>query len=323
MDTRITGPASAATDIAELKSRLANRADGLLVALLGEPTAKGARYWRWGRRGSLSYDFHLHHWHNFETETGGDLFDLIRSGNPGWGFREALDWACRWLGDRPTIARRRIPTPPEHARLQPTGARLAMQLWREGHSAKGSPVEAYLAERGLALPEHCEEVLRFHPACPRSDARLPAMLGLMRDIVTNRPAGVHRTFLRADGRAKAEIEPNRMMLGPAKGAVLKLSPDEEVTMGLALTEGIEDALALLSDARGPVWACLSAGAMSAFPVLGGIEALSVFADNDRAGARAADACVERWQRAGKDALVVTPPRRFKDFGAIAEGKRHG
>jgi putative DNA primase/helicase len=95
-----------------------------------------------------------------------------------------------------------------------------------------------------------------------------------------------------------------------------------VSLGLALTEGIEDALAVLNSGFAPVWACLSAGTMASFPVLGGIEALTVFADNDSAGAQAAAACVERWRAAGKEARVVAPPGQFKDFGAVAEA-RHG
>src|SRR5262249_25939220 len=165
--------------------------------------------------------------------------------------------------------------------------------------------------------------LRFHPACPRGEVRLPAMLGLMSGIVTGRLLGVHRTFLRADGLAKAAVEPGKMMLGRARGAVLKLTPDEEVSLGLGLTEGLEDALAVLAGGFAPVWACLSAGTMAAFPVLGGIEALTVFADNDTAGAGAAASCVARWRAAGKEACVVAPPRQFKDFGDVAKEERYG
>ena len=82
--------------------------------------------------------------------------------------------------------------------------------------------------------------------------------------MTNRPVGVHRTFLRADGLAEAAVEPNKMMLGRSKGAVLKLTPDEDVTMGLGITEGIEDGLAVLNSGFAPVWVCLSAGAVMAF-----------------------------------------------------------
>ena len=312
-------------DIRSLKASLQGNAERLVVALLGEPTAKGQRYWRWGRKGSLSYDFQRHHWHSFEDDEGGDLLDLIRFVNPGWDFRDALDFARNWVGSPMTPAPRPAPSPAPRPATErdPLGtADLALQLWKEARRAEGTIVETYLKQRGLVLPNNCIEVLRFHPACPRSGDRLPALLGLMRDIETDEPVGIHRTFLRADGLAKAAVEPNKMMLGPSRGTVLKLAPDEDVTLGLAITEGIEDGLAVLADGIAPVWACLSAGAMLTFPQLNRVEALTIYCDNDAPGASAAEACAERWRRRGKEARVVEPPRRFKDFGEIAEERRH-
>jgi putative DNA primase/helicase len=306
--------------IEALKARLERDAERITVALLGEPTAKGQRTWRWGSRGSLAYDFERHLWHSFETEEGGDLFGLICFANAGWNFSHALAWARTWLGHSTDPAVRRRPPP---GRARALSEQQALRLWREARPARGTPVETYLASRGLRLPDASEHALRFHPECPRGEGRLPAMLGLMSGIVTGRPLGVHRTFLSADGRAKAAVEPNKMMLGRAKGAVLKLTPDEDVSLGLALTEGIEDALAVLADGVAPVWACLSAGTLMHFPLLGGIEALTICADNDTPGREAADACAERWRAAGRQARVVAPPRQHKDFGAIAEGRRHG
>ena len=305
------------TELRELKDQLARRAEPFLIDLLGEPTARGTCYWRWGSRGSLSYDLVRHHWKNFETDGGGDQLDLICFCNPGWDLHEAIHWARDWLGDAPIIPRHQPEPQPRDTTPR------ALKLWHEARPARGTLVESYLRQRGLALPPRSANVLRFHPACPRGKARMAAMLGLMRDVRSNQPLGVHRTFLRCDGLGKADVAPNKMMLGFARRAVLKLAPDEDVTMGLALTEGIEDALALINDGWAPVWACLSAGMLASFPVLPGIAVLSVFADNDRAGERAARACVERWQRAGKDALVVTPPRRLKDFGDVAQGESHG
>jgi len=306
--------------LAALKAQLERDAERITVALLGEPTAKGRREWRWRNRGSLAYEFDRHFWYSFETQEGGDLFGLIIHANPGWDFSHALAWARSWLGVRtsdPAIRPRR-----KERRFRPESEQSALRLWREAKPALGSPVETYLASRALRLRPGTEHALRFHPECPRGLGRLPAMLGLMRGIVTDRPLGVHRTFLAPGGRGKAEVEPNKMVLGRAKGAVLKLSPDEDVTRGLALTEGIEDGLAVLNSGVAPVWACLSAGTMANFPVLGGIEALTIFADNDSAGAEAAAACAERWRQAGKEACVVAPPHQFKDFGAVAEA-RHG
>jgi hypothetical protein len=101
------------------------------------------------------------------------------------------------------------------------------------------------------------------------------------------PCGIHRTFLNADGSKR-----ERKMLG--RQGVVRLTPDEDVTHGLGICEGVEDGLAVLAD-WAPVWAATSAGAIERFPVLPGIEFLTIFADNDGPGLRAAQACAERWR----------------------------
>jgi putative DNA primase/helicase len=166
-------------------------------------------------------------------------------------------------------------------------------------------VEQYLASRGLRLPP--DAPLRFHPACPRNKERLPAMVALMTDPLSGEPCGVHRTFLRSDGSGKADGS-TKMMLGTA--GIIRLVPDTEVTVGLGLAEGIETSLAIMQGAGwSPVWACGSAGAMSTFPVLPGIEALTLFvdADDSGAGAKAARSCADRWTSAGVEVTAHHPP----------------
>ena len=178
-------------------------------------------------------------------------------------------------------------------------------MWREARPAQDSLVEGYLASRGLQLPDGAP--LRFHPACPRGSERWPAMLALMTDPLTGRPCGVHRTFLARDGSGKAPGSlPAKMMLGSA--GIIRLTPDEEVTSGLGIAEGIETALSVLQGfGWRPVWAATSAGAIRTFPMLPGIEALTVFADADGAGTDAATACCARWREAGIEARIVLPP----------------
>ncbi|MBR0647331.1 DUF7146 domain-containing protein, partial [Plastoroseomonas hellenica] len=179
---------------------------------------------------------------------------------------------------------------------------LARALWRAAAPAEGSLVEAYLRGRGLALPE--DAPIRFHPACPRGKERLPAMLALMTDPVSGKPCGVHRTFLTQDG-GKAPGEA-KMMAGRA--GIIRLVPDEEVTQGLGIAEGIETALAIMQRAAwSPVWAAASAGAIARFPVLEGVDALTVFADADGPGMAAARACCGRWAAAGREAWLMAPP----------------
>ena len=62
---------------------------------------------------------------------------------------------------------------------------------RRVRSRKGTPVERYLAGRGLAVAN----ALRFHPECPFRRARLPAMVAAMVDIHDNAFRGIHRTPL--------------------------------------------------------------------------------------------------------------------------------
>jgi hypothetical protein len=140
--------------------------------------------------------------------------------------------------------------------------------------------------------EHC---LRWH-------AGIQAVVALMTDPVSNKPIGIHRTFLDADG---AKIE--RKMLG--RQGVIRLSPDSEVTMGLGISEGLEDGLGVLLSGWVPIWVATSAGAIARFPLLRGIEALTIFPDADSAGITAAKACAARWHSARVEARICRPPTR--------------
>ena len=81
------------------------------------------------------------------------------------------------------------------------------------------------------------------------------MVALFRDIVTNEPCGIHRTFLDIAGRKLG-----RKMLGGAGGAAIKLDADEDVTLGSFIGEGVETCLAASLGSFRPVWALGSANA---------------------------------------------------------------
>ena len=92
---------------------------------------------------------------------------------------------------------------------------LAGSLWAEAKPIGRTPVETYLAGRGILIPQSvmCGEAIRFHPRCPfRLDSgktvRLPTMLGAVVDIRTNEFRGVHRTALEPDGSSKAKLPPS-------------------------------------------------------------------------------------------------------------------
>jgi putative DNA primase/helicase len=91
--------------------------------------------------------------------------------------------------------------------------------------------------------EAANEAIRFHPACPFGPERFPATVCLMRNIITSEPQGIHRTALAPDGTAvKRNGKTFRMTLGPVKDGAIKLDPDEDVTQGICIGEGLETCL---------------------------------------------------------------------------------
>jgi putative DNA primase/helicase len=165
-----------------------------------------------------------------------------------------------------------------------------------------APLHAFHSSRRLSLPEEIAgSVIRYHPALWYQGRTTPGIVYLFRDIHTDEPRGIHRTFLTADGE-----KIDRKMFGPVKGAAIKLDADDEVTYGLTIGEGVETCLAARQLGFRPVWALGSADAIKVFPVLPGIEALTILAETDKTGAneRAVAECARRWQAAGREVLVV-------------------
>jgi hypothetical protein len=164
---------------------------------------------------------------------------------------------------------------------------LAIKLWQQSIPLPDTLGWKYFTERrglhiGVLGP--LDHALRFHPG-------KRAVIGLMTDPITNNPTGVHRTFLNNDATKR-----ERKMLGHR--GVIRLSADENVTTALGICEGIEDGLAILISGWAPIWAATCAEEIKKFPVLPGIEALTIFADCDVVGTAAAQSCAERWRDSG-------------------------
>ena len=137
------------------------------------------------------------------------------------------------------------------------------------------------------------------------DKRIGAIIAVMTDPVTAKPTGgISRTYVHEGVKvAKAKG------LGPA--GIVRLTPDEDVLAGLHIAEGLETALAGMSIGLRPMWSCGSTTIMAKLPVVSGIEAISVLADNDAngAGERAARELQARWKSAGRVARVWKPKTR--------------
>jgi len=144
------------------------------------------------------------------------------------------------------------------------------------------------------------------------------MCARVSDIRTAKPISLHFTKLAADGRGKAGSECDKLLMSGhrKKDGCIRLWPDEAVTQGLAIAEGIESALAA-AHAHTPVWAAIDAGNLRAFPLLHGIDALTIFADHDDAGLTAAKECARRWLAAGAEVIVLRAREAGRDAADVA------
>ncbi len=152
----------------------------------------------------------------------------------------------------------------------------------------------------------------------------PAMVARITDAITGKPLSLHFTFLMPDGSSKAPVDRQKVLLKRHRkvGGVIRLIDDAEVSLGLGIAEGIETSLAVMSTGWRPICAAVDAGNIASFPVLPGIECLTVFADHDKAGLAAARRCVDRWREAGREARVVTPQTASEDWADVAQERSH-
>jgi phage/plasmid primase-like uncharacterized protein len=196
----------------------------------------------------------------------------------------------------------------------------ADKIWRAS-SPLGPDAVNYFARRGINIDDVQEHGgLRYHAHCPWGAGTTPAIVGRFTTALDNVPRGIWRRPLTGE---------KPMSLGPMAGCVIRLWSDEAVEQGLVIGEGVETTLAAATRIQHkgtllhPAWATCSAGNIKHFPVLSGIEALTILVDHDhaddrgrRAGQDAAAACAERWSAAGREVIRLTPKIVGADFNDV-------
>jgi putative DNA primase/helicase len=298
-------------DIASVRADTAARAADIAISILGEPNRamSSKRELRFGRHGSLSVVIagpKAGMWHDHESGTGGDMIGFIMR-ERGGRFPEALRYAEQFVGTAPGIS---VPAGrkfkgPRPASDTERNRRYALEIWEQARPVGQTLAARYLAMRGfdgLRLTID-EDVLRFHPSCPFREERHPCLLSLLRDVVTDIPCAIQRTAFRPDG---SKI--GRMTLGPKTTAAIKLSPNVDVNRCLTIGEGLETTLAGMMLGYVPAWALGDANGVASFPVLPGIESITILVDHDRSGTgqRAAITCSARWTNAGREVFRLVP-----------------
>lgn len=178
----------------------------------------------------------------------------------------------------------------------------------------GDLADTYLTARGfgeLIYPK----ALRFSPALRDGDGGIrPCMVAMVTDAY-GKPVSLHRTFLRPDGLAKAEmVAPRKLMPGSLPdGACVRLSDGNPFRLGIA--EGIETAMAANALFSLPVWAALNAAMLAKWTPPEGCKELTIFSDNDLkfGGQAAAYALAHRMACKGLHVEIHTPQQVGTDW----------
>jgi putative DNA primase/helicase len=177
-------------------------------------------------------------------------------------------------------------------------------IWRSVTPAPGTEVEVYLGTRSLTTP--VPPTLRYARLQHRESGRwLPCMVAAVQ-AVDGRLIGLHRTYLRPDGRGKAEVEPAKKMLGACRGGTVRLTP---VGRRLAICEGIETGLSTRQTCPDlAVWCALSASNLDRLTLPVPVEEVVLVADGDPVGLAAAHRAAQRYGATGRRVRLVELPR---------------
>ncbi|WP_158646966.1 DUF7146 domain-containing protein [Bradyrhizobium huanghuaihaiense] len=166
----------------------------------------------------------------------------------------------------------------------------ARHLWKQAASIAGTPAETYLrVARHYAgdLPS----TLRYLKPRDQYPGAMVAAFGVAREnepgvlsIASDEIAGIHLTRIRNDGTGKAGTQSDKIMIGSSAGSPIVLAPPNDL-LGVAITEGIEDALSVHEATGLGAWA---AGAANRLPALADavpdhIDCLTIVADPDEVG----------------------------------------
>jgi hypothetical protein len=193
---------------------------------------------------------------------------------------------------------------------------LVNSIWAEAADPAGTIAEQYLHARKLMLPLELRMVaLRIHFACVWGNSTAPCLIAAFRSIKDDSLTGIHRIRLDQPRRWPSA---ERKMLGRVIGSAIKLDPASD---RLVVGEGLETAMAGRQLGLRPTWALGSASAIANFPLVRGVQELTILGENDSGLNRAAAIrCCEIWRQ--RRVFLLAPRLGFKDFNDAITGQRH-
>jgi hypothetical protein len=189
--------------------------------------------------------------------------------------------------------------------------RVALFLWARRRPIEGTPAEAYLRQaRGYSGP--IPATLGYLPARGEHGHAMIAAFGIATEpepgllaIADDAVRGIHLTKLNADGTGKAEGESSaKKMIGKSSGFPICIAPPNDL-LGIAITEGIEDALSVHQATGLGAWAAGSAGRMPALAdkLPDYIECCTIWAHSDPAGQAGAIGLADKLLARGIEAII--------------------
>ena len=154
----------------------------------------------------------------------------------------------------------------------------ALEIWCAARAAAGTPVEDYLRGRGIIIP--IPPTIRYHPGLKHADTglHLPCLIAAACSA-DRKVTGIQRTFLTHNG-TRAPLNRPKMALGTLRGSAVRLAP---TTDRIWLTEGVEDALALVQMMGEPAWAVLGTSGFKSVELPEHIKQVILAPDGDEAG----------------------------------------
>lgn len=262
---------------------------------------------------------HAGSWHDFSTGDGGGPISAIAHATRLDG-RALFDYCADLVGAAPIKANGKAGehrTAKESKHEQEIAHILAKAI-QIGNTLDSDYLkrERYLPPSPLADLFFCPEITHWE-----TKTGYPAIVAIVRDREGNPTGGIHRTYLKHDGTAKADIKKTRLTLGPIQGGAVHLAPAISDVGNLAIAEGIETALAASWLYDVPTWAALSAENLKAFEFPDDLKHLTIFADRGKAGEDAAATLKARAETIGIAAEIILP-ESDDDFNTdVINGRR--
>jgi DNA primase len=132
--------------------------------------------------------------------------------------------------------------------------------------------------------------------------------------------GIQRIWLAHDGQGKADVPKPKRSLGRVKGAAIRLG-ELDGSGAVTVCEGPEDGLSLLEMLGGPIWVAAGATFLPHMQLPPEVRSIVIAADNDPAGATAAQLAAQAFAERGLSVRIIRPLAAYKDFNDELRGKR--